>query len=107
MYRDDTYHTIAQIWANKYLASRRRVPVPTGDIDVREANYVTEAEQTLLELARSACAKVARDASPDQSPAPPSTDEVRNMAAAILSVVLQADESQARVDRTALTLLQS
>lgn len=103
-YVDDTYSTIAQIWANKYLMSRQRVPVPAGDIDVREGNYAAQASADLLELAKSAAAKVGRDT---RQTSPPTQDQIRNMAAAIAAEVVKADESQARVDRTVASLLQT
>lgn len=103
-YVDDTYSTIAQIWANKYLMSRKRVPVPSGDIDVREANYAAQASADLLELAQSAAAKVGRDTG---QTSPPTQDQIRDMAAAIAAEVVKAAESQARVDRTVASLLQT
>ncbi len=105
-YIDDTYHSIAQIWANKHVGCTRRLPVPAGNIDVREANAVQEAERQILDLARSACAKVARDThTGPTAPPKPTEDEVRDMAAAIAAEVLNADEGQARVDRTVYTNL--
>jgi predicted aconitase len=107
-YRDETVNSIAQIWANKYLSSRRPLPVPTGEVDVREANAVDDAEKLLLELAKSAVAKLARDtAPPGKSPQQPTEDAIRDMAAAIATEILTADESQTRVDRTVLSNLQS
>jgi hypothetical protein len=105
-YRDETVQSIAQIWANKYLMSRRPLPVPTGDIEIREANAVLDAERALLELAKSGAAKILRDAAPDAIQRPPTDIEVRDMAAAIAAEVVSASEAQARVDRTLLTLLQ-
>jgi hypothetical protein len=102
-YVDDTYSTIAQIWANKYLMSRQRVPVPTGEFDVREANYAAQASSDLLELAHSAAAKIGRDTG---QTTPPTADQIRGMAAAIAAEVVKADDSQARVDRTVASLLQ-
>lgn len=96
--------TIATIWANKYLASRVRVPVPTGDIDMSEANYANQVSEDLLELAQSAAAKVKRDAG---RKTPPTQDEIRDMGAAIAAELVRADESQARVDSTVLSLLQT
>lgn len=93
---------IARTWANKYLASRRPLPVPAGEIDVREANAVDNAERFFLDLAQSAAAKVARESGDKQPPTPAA---VRRMAAAIAAEVIAGDESQLRVDRTVLTNL--